>query len=99
MRTATSMLLLLALVGCSQSTSTRIRADRPLTSEEKRIVAIARSAVATNDTWVDRAEFEIPKRAGSGWSVLVRRLPYAPGGHRVVFVDERDQVAGYFRGR
>lgn len=99
MRTSLFISLVAVLAGCSQPASTRIKADRPLTLEEKRIVEIARRAVATNDTWVDRAEFEIPKRDVSGWSVLVWRLPYTPGGHRVILIDEHDRVAGYFRGR
>jgi hypothetical protein len=99
MRTALSILLLAIFAGCSQPTSTRVKADRPLTVEERRIVEIARSAVATNDTWVDRAEFEIPKRDGSGWSVLVWRLPYTPGGHRLVLIDETGGVTRYIRGK
>ena len=99
MRTPLFILLLAVLAGCSQRTSTHMKADRPPTAEEKRIVEIARSAVATNDTWVDRAEFEIPTRDGSGWSVYVRRLPYTPGGHRVVSIDEHERVTAYFRGR
>ncbi|HSJ04551.1 MAG: hypothetical protein ACAI34_25385 [Verrucomicrobium sp.] len=99
MRTALSILLLVVLAGCSHPTSTRVKADRQLTAEEKRIVEIARSSVATNDTWVDRAEFEIPKRDGSGWSVVVWRLPYTPGGHRLVLIDEHDRVTAYHRGK
>jgi hypothetical protein len=98
MRTALSILLLAVVAGCSHPPRTRVKADRPLTAEEKRIVEIARSAVATNDTWVNRAEFQIPKRDGSGWSVLVLRLPYTPDGYRVVSIDEHDRVTGYFRG-
>jgi len=98
MRTALSILSLVVGAGCSQSISTRVKADRPLTAEERRIVEIARNAVATNDTWVDRAEFAIPKRHGPDWSVRVWRLPYTPGGHRLVTIDEHERVSGYFRG-
>jgi hypothetical protein len=99
MRPALSILVFAIHAGCSQSTSTRLRAAHPLTAQEKRIVEIARSVVATNDTWVDHAEFEIPKRDGSGWSVVVWRLPYTPGGHRLILIDEHDRVTAYHRGK
>ncbi len=70
----------------------------PLT--EAAVLAIARQVVATNDTWLDRAEFETPRRQPDGsWSVLVWRLPKTPGGHRVIRISEQGQVTGYFRGR
>jgi hypothetical protein len=66
---------------------------------EAQVLAIARQAVATNDTWLDRAEFETPRRQVDGyWSVLVWRLPNAPGGHGVINLDDKGQVTGYFRG-
>ncbi len=74
-------------------------ADGAVIIDEAKVVEIARQAVATNDTWVDRAEFERPKRRADGsWSVLVWRLPKAPGGHRVVQIDEKGRVTAYSRG-
>jgi hypothetical protein len=68
--------------------------------EEGKILTIARQAVATNDTWLDRAEFELPKHQadGSGWSVHVWRLPKTPGGDRLIKIDEKGQVTEYLRG-
>lgn len=66
---------------------------------EDQILAIARKAVAANDTWGDHAEFEKPQRNGKGWSVLVWRLPKTPGGHRDILIDETGRVTKYIRGR
>jgi hypothetical protein len=67
--------------------------------DEAKVLEIARQAVALNDTWVDRAEFERPKRQPDGsWSVLVWRLPKVPGGHRVIRIDENGRVTAYIRG-
>jgi hypothetical protein len=68
--------------------------------DEARVLAIARAAVATNDTWLDRAEFESPKRQPDGsWRVLVWRMPATPGGHRLITIDSDGKVMEYFRGR
>jgi hypothetical protein len=73
--------------------------DKSVVLNEARVSEIARQAVAANDTWVDRAEFEPPKRRADGtWSVLVWRLPKVPGGHRVVVIDENGRVTAYIRG-
>jgi len=87
------------LVGCAHHAATRVKATRPLTAEETHIVEIARRAVATNDAWADRLEFELPQRTvGGEWSVLVWRLPPTPGGFRVITIDEKDRVTRYHRG-
>ena len=67
----------------------------------KDIESIARQAVSENDTWVNQAEFDEPKRKndGSGWSVLVWRLPKTPGGHRSIEIDPNGKVIAYHRGR
>ena len=73
--------------------------DQTATIDETRVLAIARQAVATNDTWVERAEFERPKRQSDGsWSVLVWRLPKVPGGHRIIRIDKEGTVTAYIRG-
>jgi hypothetical protein len=73
--------------------------NSPPATEESRILAIAREAVAKNDTWVERAEFERPKRQADGsWSVMVWRLPKTPGGHRSVVIDKSGVVTNYHRG-
>jgi hypothetical protein len=67
--------------------------------DETKVLAIARQAVATNDTWVDRAEFEYPERQPDGsWSVRVWRIPKVHGGHRVIYIDEKGKVTDYIRG-
>jgi hypothetical protein len=67
---------------------------------DAQLLEIARKAVAQNDTWVDQAEFQDPIRApdGSGWSVLVWRLPKTPGGFRLIRIDDRGQVTSYVYG-
>ena len=104
-----SLLLLLAALalaaGCGHRSHPDATAPLAVTGQmatltETEVLAIARQAVTTNDTWLDRAEFEPPKRRPDGsWSVLVWRLPKTPGGHRVISISEQGQVTGYFRGR
>jgi len=104
-----SIVLLIAglclLAGCGHRPQADVRPLQPSTGQtaaltEAQVLAIARQAVTTNDTWVDRAEFETPRRREDGsWSVLVWRLPKTPGGHRIVRISEQGQVTSYFRGR
>jgi hypothetical protein len=68
--------------------------------DHAKVLAIAREAVATNDTWLDRAEFETPERQADGtWSVLVWRVPKVPGGHRLITIDDKGKIKNYIRGR
>jgi hypothetical protein len=60
MRIAFVTISLAILTACSTQHAARAKADRPLTQEEKRIVEIARQAVAANDTWLDRANLSYP---------------------------------------
>jgi len=77
-----------------------LSSSHPTALNEREVVAIARQAVATNDTWLGRAEFETPRRRPDGsWSVLVWRLPKTPGGHRVIHINDQGLVTGYLRGR
>jgi len=99
------LLLMSALVaGCGaprsvESGSSPPAATKPGGLTQAEVLAIARQAVGTNDTWLDRAEFETPRKRSDGtWSVLVWRLPKTPGGHRVIIIDEKGQVKRYFRG-
>lgn len=63
------------------------------------VLEIARDAVAANDTWIDRAEFETPTKQSDGlWSVMVWRLPKIPGGFRTITIDANGEVVEYFRG-
>ncbi len=87
------------LTSCGGHPNGRIKATRPLTADEMRILQIARQAVATNDTWIAKAEFEVPQHYRSGWSIIVWRLPYTPGGHRLILIDEKGTVTAYHRGR
>jgi len=81
------------------SACTRTEAAPPL--DAAKVVSIARQAVATNDTWLARAEFETPRHEtnGSGWRVMVWRLPKSPGGHRLILIDESGKVTHYIRGK
>jgi len=93
------------VVGCGHHNDAATKTTPPgagqaTTLSETQLLAIARQAVATNDTWLDRAEFETPRRQADGsWSVLVWRLPKTPGGHRVIHINDQGQVTSYFRGR
>ena len=99
MRLFVSIMLLAVAVGCARSSGTRTEVASPL--DLAKVAAIARQAVTTNDTWVARAEFETPHHEtdGSGWSVLVWRLPKTPGGHRLILIDETGRVTAYIRGK
>jgi hypothetical protein len=98
MRNAVLIAALGLLTSCAEQ-PVSVKPTGSLTAEETRIIEIARQAVATNDTWVATAEFERPTRDSSGWSVLVWRLPYTPGGHRLVLIDGNGKVTAYHRGR
>ena len=98
MRIAFAISVSALMISCAQQSATRVKSSRPLTGEETHVIEVARQAVATNDTWVANAEFEAPRRDGRGWSVLVWRLPYTPGGYRIIMIDENDRVTAYHRG-
>ena len=93
-----SLILIAAVVGgCSRRSPTQTTSGGVL--DEARVLSIARAAVATNDTWIDRAEFEKPKRQSDGsWSVLVWRRPATPGGHRLITINADGSVTDYGRG-
>ena len=99
MRYLASILLVVLVFGCARRTSTPTVAALPL--DAAKVIAIARQTVATNDTWLAQAEFETPQHEtnGSGWGVLVWRLPKTPGGHRQILIDETGKVTDYIRGR
>jgi hypothetical protein len=98
------IILVAVILGCTPKSIPQTQSPAPGASDagvldETKVLAIARQAVATNDTWVDRAEFEYPEREPDGsWSVLVWRIPKVPGGHRVIYIDEKGKVTDYFRG-
>ena len=84
----------LLLLGCAELALTA--SGSGVISEAEAIV-IARGAVSSNDTWVDRATFEA-KRDEAGWVVIVWREPRAPGDHRFVFISAQGKVTAYVRG-
>lgn len=101
-----SILVAAAVVGCTRSSGTRAEVASPpapatVGLDAARVTAIARQAVATNDTWLASAEFEPPEHEsdGSGWSVLVWRVPKVPGGHTLILIDETGRVTAYYRGK
>src|SRR5262245_10061479 len=102
-RTSCALFLLIVLpavvVGCAPTSGTRSTTSDTGSLDEARVLAIARAAVATNDTWIDRAEFEKPKRQPDGsWSVFVQRHPVVAGGHRFITIDAQGRVTNYGRG-
>src|SRR5262249_23981101 len=103
MRVSVSIMLAAVAVGCTRSFGTRAEPVDTTGSalDGARVTAIARHAVATNDTWIASAEFESPHREpnGSGVSVLVWRLPKTPGGHTLLLIDETGRVTAYIRGK
>lgn len=103
-------LLLLALMqGCASVPSKA--PSKALTEAE--VLAIARKAVAANDTGLERARFDRPEfdPKQNWWTVLVRRLPAETagdkvekiettgGGHQIVVIDVNGKVIEYIRGR
>lgn len=102
MRTLWHIILAAVAVGCTPKSITSApvvstTATNAAALDEARAIAIARQAVSTNDTWVDRAIFKAT-RENSGWSVWVWREPRTPGGDRIVLIDEKGRVTSYYRG-
>jgi hypothetical protein len=86
------------LTGCFRSTSDGAK-SRPLTAEEKRIVEVARKAVAANETW-EKAKFDRPEKQPDGsWIVLVSRRPSMPGAHVYITIDASGNVTEYAGGK
>ena len=99
MRFFSLILLSLIAIGCAPTSSTTSTATGSGALDEASVLAIARAAVTTNDTWIDRADFENPKRQPDGsWSVIVWRRPAMPGGFRVITVDAGGRLKDYVRG-
>ena len=100
MRILPIIVLLAIAVACARTSNPRPTTAGSGSLDEAKVLVIARAAVATNDTWIDQAEFETPKRQPDGsWSVLVWRSPAAPGGHRLITIDPQGRVTDYVRGR
>jgi hypothetical protein len=73
------------LVGCAPHSSSRQATTDSGVLDAAKVLAIARDAIAANDTWIARAEFETPKRqSDDSWSVMVWRNPKTPGGFRLI---------------
>jgi hypothetical protein len=73
MRILSLILFAVVAVGCSRTSPTQITGGGVL--NEARVLAIARAAVATNDTWIDQAEFEKPDHETNGsalWFVAAK---------------------------
>ena len=94
-----SIAALVLMNACSRSHYPRINSPRPLTATETHIVDIAWQVVSTNETWVEKAEFQLPQyRADSTWSITVWRLPKEPGGFRDITINTNGMVREYYRG-
>jgi hypothetical protein len=100
MRAFSLIVLLVVAVGCAPRSRNHSANAGSGALDETRVLAIARAAVATNETWIDRAKFETPNRHPDGsWGVIVWRLPATPGGSRVILIDETGRVTDYLYGR
>lgn len=100
MRLAIVITSLLLLTSCARERATRVNATRARTTEESRIIEVARRAAQERGSDVSRLEFQIPRRSSEGgWSVVVWSLPKTPGGYSIIHIDEHDKVtrwdAGY----
>jgi hypothetical protein len=99
MRIFFPIVLSVLVFGCAPASSTRSTTNVNGSLDEARVLAIARAAVSTNDTWIDRADFEKPKRQPDGsWRVFVQRHPVVHGGHRFITIDAEGRVTNYGRG-
>ncbi len=78
--------------GCGQNSDNQADFSPPV--DETKAIAIARKAVAANDTWVESATFE-PMAESTGWTVIVWREPRTPGGFRVISIDDDGKVTRY----
>lgn len=93
------------LLGCARQPETSAspaanlaETNRTAALDEAKVIAIARQAVSTNDTWVTNATFQV-RSDGTGWAVTAWREPRVPGGHRLIRIDQNGQVTAYVRGR
>jgi hypothetical protein len=75
--------------------------------DEAAAIAIARRAVATNDSWADRATYEA-NRDGPRWLVSAKRIEgyydsgepkFVWGGDRLIVIETNGAVTRYIRGR
>lgn len=99
---AGTLVIVVACIGCS-----RIKSAPGIPSGERdRVIHIAERAVLTNDTWADRATYDL-ERNGKGWEVTVWRIEghdflgrrlFTPGGFRIIKIDEHGNVTNYYRG-
>lgn len=65
---------------------------------EGEALAIARGAIAENDTWPIGSSTFRTKRDDCGWDVLVVRESPGPGDHRFVRINAQGKVLAYVRG-
>src|SRR6266850_7252389 len=103
MRYVLLITLIAMAAGCSPNAGTPSQvapapASNVVTLDEAKVLAIARQAVATNDSSADRASFKAT-RNGSGWSVHVEFQPTYFGNDRLIKIDEYGRVTSYSRGR
>ena len=75
--------------------------------DEAAAITIARRAVATNDSWSDRATYEA-RRDGTRWLVSAKRIEgydasgdpkFVWGGDRLIVIETNGTVTRYSRGR
>lgn len=109
-RILSSVVLLVILAGCAEEQAIgvpkalkepnfkapNINASPPI--DEAQATAIARAAVAANDTWADSASFRT-RSSGSGWHVIASPSSRPKGGQRYIDIDETGKVTKYSRGK
>jgi hypothetical protein len=94
--------------GISGSPPSPLPSTQPSTAlDEAKVIAIAKQAVAAQDTWAERAVYEA-KHQQDRWVVMAWRIEgydsagkpqFVPGGHRFITIDEHGSIISYIRGR
>ena len=92
--------MLIVVGGCAMNSTTRDTDISGRVVDDIAALEIAREAVATNDRWGDKVQFDTPMRFADGsWTVVAWRIPMTSGANRVITIDSSGVVTQYFRGR
>lgn len=90
-------LFLLLLCGCGGETAIRMEHPEDPQGRYREQIEIARRVLQQNETWADRAEWEVSK-SSDGWTVTAWRIEqpdqkgpnrYVPWGYSVIELDHR----------
>jgi hypothetical protein len=92
----------LVLSGCGEKPGRMEHPEDPLGRYREQI-AVAARVLAQNESWADRAEWEVLK-SGDGWRVVAWRIEYPdrkgpdrylPWGYSVIELDSRMEAMSY----